>query len=311
EADYHDGRHPSVVSFSTPEIDARRRDFTVNALFFDPQSGQVIDYVGGIEDLHRRRLRTVGEAKERFAEDRLRLLRTIRFANQLGFSVDLNTWQAVCLMADQVTSVSRERIREELLKLFNRGPFLRGLDFLQDSGLLAVLSKKLDRSWDHWRDGLSAWLPKGELAEDKVFLWFFLPLLLEGKWSPEFVAEFRLTNSEKNDLRDIQKLLAMVAVGKRTGELLDLMFSECVRDFFPVIARVRGQPSLVEILYDFQNRFPGGLKPLRFLSGDDLSEMLSGKKLGEVLREVWYMQLEGSIRSREEALRWVQRRMQK
>jgi poly(A) polymerase len=137
DGSYKDGRHPESVTFSTAEEDAQRRDFTVNGLFRDPISGGIIDYVGGQSDLEKRLLRAIGDPSKRFDEDKLRLLRAIRFATTLGFEIDPLTWQAVCEHAPAIQSVSAERIRDELIKIFLHPNRVRGFDLLVDSGLMA------------------------------------------------------------------------------------------------------------------------------------------------------------------------------
>jgi tRNA nucleotidyltransferase/poly(A) polymerase len=137
DGSYKDGRHPESVTFSTAEEDAQRRDFTVNGLFRDPIEDRVIDYVGGQNDLSKRRLRAIGDAGKRFAEDKLRLLRAVRFATTLGFEIEPGTWRAVCDHAAGIRSVSAERIRDELIKIFLHANRLRGFDLLVDSGLMA------------------------------------------------------------------------------------------------------------------------------------------------------------------------------
>ncbi len=133
---YIDGRHPESIHFSTPEEDAARRDFTVNGLFFDPLREELIDYVGGRRDLEARVLRAIGEPADRFREDRLRMLRAVRFATVLGYDVEAATWQAVIENAPAIHEVSAERIREELVKIFLSPGRVRGLDLLDASGLL-------------------------------------------------------------------------------------------------------------------------------------------------------------------------------
>jgi poly(A) polymerase len=136
EAEYRDGRHPGRVTFCDPRTDAQRRDFTVNGVFWDPLQSRLHDWVGGEADLRARIIRTIGDPRDRFAEDHLRLLRAVRFAAQLSFSIEPATWAAVRADAAKILAVSAERIREELLKLFRPPHAARGLDLLRDSGLL-------------------------------------------------------------------------------------------------------------------------------------------------------------------------------
>jgi poly(A) polymerase len=136
EADYQDGRHPERVAFGDAEADARRRDFTVNGLFYDPVRKELDDWVGGEADLRARIIRTIGTPGERFAEDHLRLLRAVRFAAQLDFSIEAGTFAALKANAAEIKTISAERVREELVKLFRPPHAPRGLDLLRESGLL-------------------------------------------------------------------------------------------------------------------------------------------------------------------------------
>ncbi|MCU0728235.1 MAG: CCA tRNA nucleotidyltransferase [Planctomycetes bacterium] len=139
EAVYLDGRHPSQVVFGTSaEEDARRRDFTVNGLFLDPLSEEILDYVGGRADLEAATIRAIGDPVERFREDRLRLLRAIRFASVLGFSVEPGTAAAIRDLAPELASVSGERVRDELLRILAGPAPGRGLRMLLETGLLRV-----------------------------------------------------------------------------------------------------------------------------------------------------------------------------
>jgi putative nucleotidyltransferase with HDIG domain len=118
EADYQDGRRPEKVVFASAEADALRRDFTVNGLFYDPLTEKIHDWVGGEKDLRAKIIRTIGAPEERFAEDHLRLLRAVRFAAQLGFEIEPQTFAAIQSLAAKIKLISAERIRDELIKLF-------------------------------------------------------------------------------------------------------------------------------------------------------------------------------------------------
>jgi poly(A) polymerase len=118
ETDYQDGRRPEKVVFASAEADALRRDFTVNGLFYDPLTEQIHDWVGGERDLRAKIIRTIGAPEERFAEDHLRLLRAVRFAAQLGFEIEPQTFAAVKSLAPKIKLISAERVRDELIKLF-------------------------------------------------------------------------------------------------------------------------------------------------------------------------------------------------
>ena len=135
---YLDGRRPSSITFTTAQEDAQRRDFTINGMFFDPLKNELLDYVQGQADLATQQIRAIGDPLSRFTEDRLRLFRAIRFAVQLGFSIEPTTWKALCTLAPDSKVISPERIRDELVKILTSPDPARGFDLLHESGLLAV-----------------------------------------------------------------------------------------------------------------------------------------------------------------------------
>ncbi|HEX4629684.1 MAG TPA: CCA tRNA nucleotidyltransferase [Chthoniobacterales bacterium] len=141
---YIDGRHPVEVHFATAEEDAARRDFTINGMFFDPEKEEIIDFVGGRVDLERRLIRAIGDPAQRFAEDRLRMLRAVRFATVLGFEIDPATWEAIVASASSIVQISSERIREELVKIFLSPNRARGWDLLDASGLMSAILPEMD-----------------------------------------------------------------------------------------------------------------------------------------------------------------------
>jgi putative nucleotidyltransferase with HDIG domain len=142
---YLDGRRPVSVTFSSPEEDAKRRDFTINGMFYDPLADQVVDFVGGKSDLEHRLVRAIGNPDERFSEDHLRLLRAVRFAAALDFEIEPATWKAVTEKAHQIRTVSQERIRDELVKIMADPHRVRGLDLLDQSGLLKNILPEVSR----------------------------------------------------------------------------------------------------------------------------------------------------------------------
>lgn len=140
---YVDGRRPTGVRFTTAEEDAQRRDFTVNGLFLDPDTGRVVDHVGGRADLDARVLRAIGDPRQRFTEDKLRMLRAVRFATTGPFAVERDTWDAVRAMAREIRVVSQERVREELCRILLSGRSATGFRLLRESGLLAEVLPEL------------------------------------------------------------------------------------------------------------------------------------------------------------------------
>lgn len=137
---YSDGRHPDRVVYArTPNEDVRRRDFTINGLLMRHDSGEVLDLVGGQADLKNRLIRAIGEPDRRFAEDKLRLMRAVRFAARFGFVIEPATLAAVRRHAPEITQVSAERLRDELTKLLTEGAARRGFELLDETGLLPVV----------------------------------------------------------------------------------------------------------------------------------------------------------------------------
>jgi len=154
ESGYADRRRPSEVAFSTPDQDVKRRDFTVNALFYDPEQGEILDYVDGRADLENRLLRAVGDPAERFDEDALRLMRAVRFAASYGFSIEERTWRALVERPKHLRDISRERIGDEWRRALTTADPQRFITLMHDSGLLRETWPELepcrDRAIARW-----------------------------------------------------------------------------------------------------------------------------------------------------------------
>ena len=133
---YSDGRHPDAVVFTDETEDARRRDFTVNGMFWDPLADRVLDYVGGQADLKERVIRTIGPAEDRFTEDRLRMMRALRFGCRFHWRIDRSTFAAIRRMSPNLADVSRERIRDEFARMLTEGGAPLGVRWLIDTGLM-------------------------------------------------------------------------------------------------------------------------------------------------------------------------------
>src|SRR5271167_2809316 len=142
---YSDGRHPDQVRFSKdPREDVERRDFTINGLLLDPLTNQVLDFVGGRKDLEAGIIRTIGDAERRFAEDKLRMLRAVRFAARFGYTIEPETSQAIQKLASQINQVSRERVRDELSKMLTEGQARRAFLLLDETGLLREVLPEIE-----------------------------------------------------------------------------------------------------------------------------------------------------------------------
>lgn len=144
DGEYLDGRRPETVQFCSAEEDAKRRDFTINGMFFDPLAGQVLDYVGGQADLQRRVIRAIGDPHARFGEDHLRMLRAVRFAATFSFTLDPQTLRAVQDLRSRITGVSVERIMQELRRMLAHPTRAAALQLLQESRLLPEIFPELN-----------------------------------------------------------------------------------------------------------------------------------------------------------------------
>ena len=145
DAAYVDGRRPSAVHFGSAREDARRRDFTINALFLDPLTGEVVDFVGGQADLRAGIIRAIGDPRARIAEDRLRMLRAVRLAARLGFTIEPATLEAIRAAASTVTDMAAERIGDEIVKILTEGAARRGFELLAATSLLATVLPEVAR----------------------------------------------------------------------------------------------------------------------------------------------------------------------
>jgi poly(A) polymerase len=144
---YTDGRHPDRVSYSKdPKEDVQRRDFTINGLLMDPLDGnRVLDFVGGRDDLDAGIIRAIGEPERRFAEDKLRMLRAVRFAARFGYTIEPQTYAAIQRLTAGIQQVSRERVRDELTKMLTEGHARRAFELLDSTGLLREVLPEVDR----------------------------------------------------------------------------------------------------------------------------------------------------------------------
>lgn len=315
DVSYTDGRHPDAVRFSSPQEDARRRDFTINGMFLDPIDDRVIDYVGGQADLATRTLRAIGEPRERFAEDHLRVLRAIRFAATYECTIDPATWTAVCDMAPMLHGVSAERIREELERCFadpHRATCLRLLD---ESGLLHHLWP--DASWTPPQ--IAAARARVEHLPASAGFELTLAALLVDR-PPADVQRVTRALTCSNDARNhvawlvehadalaqpTQLTLADLKQLMETGRLDDLLA------LFAARCRAEGRP--LDAHDDVQARAaaiaPQDVAPSPFVTGDDLLAMKlpEGPAYSRILDRVYYLQRNDELRSRDEALALTRR----
>ncbi len=170
---YIDGRHPSAVHFSSPEEDAKRRDFTINGMFYDPVAEKVIDFVGGCADIAAKLLRAIGDPAQRFAEDHLRMLRAVRLATVLDYKIDKQTWDALLANAASINEISAERIRDELMRIFLSPSRTRGWDLLDSSGLMRAILPEIEAMKGCKQP--EQFHPEGDVFEHTRLMLQFLP----------------------------------------------------------------------------------------------------------------------------------------
>ena len=249
---YQDGRHPESVAYDTAEHDAQRRDFTVNALFYDPLEARVIDYVGGLADLRDGILRTVGDPLRRFREDRLRLLRAVRFAAVCGWAIEPATWAALRAEAPALPCVSAERIRVEFIRTLTEAPKpSHALDLLAEGGLLAAFLPELlalrgcpqDPRWHPEGDVWAHTAKMLDLAppppRDPALVWAILlhdigkPATLQTTVGPDGAPRHRTPNH--------------AAVGAEMAEPILRRLKESRALIEPVVAAVRNHMQFVEL----------------------------------------------------------------
>ena len=353
DGEYSDGRRPDSVAFCSAEEDAKRRDFTINGMFFDPLDNQLIDYVGGQLDLKNKLLRAIGNPFDRFREDKLRMLRAVRMATRFDLEVDPETAAAIRQMAREIVVVSAERIAEELRKLLVDRRRARGMALMDDLRLVPPILPELEEMkglpqgypsaprgdlWEHvlkvleilqgptWPDvhGVSFPLAFAALLHDvgkrrtagrtPDRYTFHGHEHVGRKMATDICLRLKLSNVEKNRIEwlvdkhqylcdaEIMRAsrLKPILVHPGIGELLALHRADSVASGKSI--------AHVEFCEKVLRETPiEELNPLPLLTGDDLAELgiEQGpvyKKLLDAVREA---QLEGTIRTKEEAIELV------
>jgi poly(A) polymerase len=343
--DYADGRRPSRVDFETsPEQDVLRRDFTINGLLLDPVSGEVIDFVGGRADLDRRILRAIGDPLQRFAEDHLRLLRAVRFAARLGFSIEPATLAAITQLSPQIRTVSAERVREELLRILTEGGARPGFELLERTGLLAEIlpevaaMKGVEQPPEFHPEG-DVWthtLMQLEALESPTPTLAMGSLLHDVGKPPTFrrADRIRFDGHVEAGVKIARNILARLRFSRDDSERIEALidqhmrFSDAHRMKASTLKRFLRQPHFDEHLalhrldclssngrlenYEFAREqlalLPAEvLKPALLLTGDDLiaAGYKPGREFARMLTAVEDAQLEGHVQSKEEALALV------
>jgi poly(A) polymerase len=333
------------VSFSEdPQVDARRRDFTVNALFYDPFEDQVLDFVGGIADLQAGCLRAVGDPLQRFREDRLRLLRAIRFAAQLDFHIEPLTWVALCEEAPHLAEISAERIRDEILRMLTQPRAGMAFRLLDQAGLLPLILPEIE----HLKgvEQPAEFHPEGDVFEHTLLLLDHLerpseelalaalfhdigkPATLErldrirfnghdrlgAEMFVQIAERLRLPNRQAERVRDL--IAQHMRIGQvrrmRSSTLKRLLRSETFTELLE-LHRLDCLASHRDLdLHEFCRESQASLsqeelRPPRWISGQDLIGMglEPGPLFKTILSEVEDLQLEGTLSSPEAAVAYV------
>jgi tRNA nucleotidyltransferase/poly(A) polymerase len=327
EHGFSDGRHPDTVQKGTLEQDVVRRDFTINGLVLNPNTGEVLDLVGGIADLKLRIVRAIGNADERFKEDYLRTLRAIRFAACLDFSLESSTLEAVRLTASGLANISRERIHAELAKICAGHAVPQGLQLLVETGLVDPLFNTAGID-DTAVCRAAGWcLDAPLLGEDVPALLATLlaagnPGLLSTPLSPEKLDaitgeqahNFRLANRQHSAMTEILTVATglLSAQSNRLARRADLYRTDRFHTGLALLEahrKFRREPlKPIAALVKERDSIPHDrLFPPRWVTGTDLKAagLAPGPEFGKLLRELSDRIVEGNICNRDEALDWI------
>jgi len=347
---YSDGRHPDQVQYSkSPEQDVQRRDFTINGLLMDPLDGdRVLDFVGGRADLHAGIIRAIGDPERRFQEDKLRMLRAVRFAARFSYAIDPATFAAIKKLAPEIHQVSRERVRDELTKMLTEGHARRAFELLDRTGLLKEVLPEVDRM--HGVEQPPQYHPEGDV-------WIHTLMLLEqltakcsrtlawgallhdvGKPPTFRVAPDRIRFDGHVEVGvrmaheicqrlhfsnvDTEQIEALVANHMRFSDVQRMKASTLKRflrlpefDEHMELHRIdclssHRNLSLYNLVSEkLRTTPPDEIRPEPLITGADLIELgyKPGPSFKEILSTVEDAQLEGRLRSKEDALEMVRR----
>src|SRR5881397_363567 len=346
---YIDGRHPSAVRFSSPEEDAKRRDFTINGMFYDPVAEEVIDFVGGRSDVAAKLVRAIGDPAQRFSEDRLRMPRAVRFATALDYKIDSQTWDALLASAPSINQISAERIRDELVRIFISPNRVRGWDLLDSSGLMRAILPELEAMKGVLQP--EQFHPEGDVFQHTRLMLQFLqetvsvPLvfavLLHDVAKPvtatvDKTGRIRFNEHDRIGAQMTEMIMRRLRFSgaeiEATVEMVrqHMVFKDVPKMRVAKLKRFMARPTFEDELelhrvdcasshamldnYEFLQRKKEEFAnepiiPPPLVTGNDLIAlgMKPGPSFGEILEAVETRQLEGALKTREEALDWVKR----
>ena len=311
---YVDGRRPTGVVFTGPEEDVHRRDFTINGLLYDPLEDRIIDYVDGQADIERKIVRAIGDPHERFREDKLRILRAIRFGARFGYSVEEKTWEAVCAMAPEIGQVSSERIRDELVRILLEGQAARGIRMLDDAGLRAEVLPELD-----WNDHIEACLGQMTIPLEADFAMAVLLHECAPDQARSVVERLRLSNAQiahvDNLVRNQRRFVEVGTMSR--SELKRFLRTDRIEDHIELhrihtVVEGDSLESFAFVTARLEEWSGEDLSPSPLISGEDLITLglEPGPSFKSILTAVEDEQLEGRLWDRDSALEFVRERYQ-
>jgi len=309
---YVDGRRPTGVVFTDAKTDVMRRDFTINGLLFDPIGKTILDYVSGQKDIEAKIVRAIGNPARRFEEDKLRILRAIRFGARLGYTIESETWKAVCVMAPQIHQVSIERIQGEIVRILTEGQARTGLQMLHDSGLLPEVLPEVQ-----WNDHLAQCLG---MLERGVASDLAMAVLLHDVQVSDVLRIMERLKFSRLEINHTVCLVARIPQFQTVREMSVATLKKFFRlphfeDHLEIerICRTVSDADLEN--YDFALKTlrgwtPDDIWPEPLISGEDLIAMgiPTGPVYKEILSVVEDEQLEGRLNTRESAIEFVKKR---
>jgi tRNA nucleotidyltransferase/poly(A) polymerase len=314
EADYADGRHPSKVRFASAREDAARRDFTINAMFYDPVAKKVIDYYRGQADLKNKTIRTVGKPAERFSEDYLRMLRAVRFSTQLGFAIEPKTKKAICNQAKNITKISGERIAAELEGILVSPNRAKGVELLIETGLAGFIFSGCSCSCAGFTVRLFTSLPA------KIDFTLGLAALFasfETQYALEKCEMLKLSRNQNKHIKFLLDNRGKLLRDLSLAELKLLLSEPYFGNLFELQkALQKAEKQSIGRLIKLRrriNQLKGvELRPRPILNGHDLMALgaVPGPSLGQLAKEMYIAQLEGKLQSAEQVRQWVVRWLQ-
>lgn len=314
DAAYLDGRHPESVTFTTAEQDAQRRDFTINGLFFDPLAKQVVDYVGGQRDLEGCTIRAIGDPRLRLGEDRLRMLRAVRFAATFGFTIDAGTLRAIQELAADVNTVSAERIGMEIRRMLLDPTRAAALVLLRETNLLVqVLPEVAQFSDESFNDTKRVLTALNDPSISLALAALLLPgVEIGGPPAPTIGRRLRFANKEIDRTTWLlaNRTLVVQASDLPWPELQRLLTHEGATELLALHEAIVGPNDPALVYCRERLAWPAErLNPIPLADGSDLIRhgLPPGPQFARLLEQIRDAQLNGEIRSRDEALNLVDR----